>query len=372
MMAGLPQLLLLLGSRSQWERDVATGFARRLQGRAQIDLSWFNRDQPLPEAPPAGTAGVLCASLDRRRLAALATWALPTVNCCLMPGSPIPQVTVDDLAVGRLAANHLLGLGWRELALVGPRLPYWRVRRAAIEACAREAGTRCHLPEGGRTPDWQHGPEDSFIAWLAALPRPLGIIACNDTTALAVMLACRSAGLVPGLDAALVGADDEAALRGLLDPPLSTVAVAGEQVGRTSADLLLRLLAGAAPPPRPILVPPQGVVVRASSAGPAVTDPALAKGLRLALGHPGLNAAALIRATGLPRRTAELRFRRSLGCAPGAWLLARRLERAAHLLRSGELPVAEVARRCGWEDPAYFSRVFSRHRGCSPSAWRQG
>lgn len=369
-MPSRPRLLLLLGTGSQWERDVSTGFARRARGVAEVDLLGLNRRMV---RPPSGTAGVLVAELDPARLAVMQAWGLPLVGVGLAPESPVAQVTVDDAAVGRLAAGHLLGLGWRELALVGDlRLPYWRSRCAAAAATAAAAGASVHRWQGA-PPDWTALADPRCVAWLASLPHPLGVVAANDCVALAVLRACRQAGLVVGLDVAVVGADDEAALAGVCDPPLSTVDVAGTAVGAAAADLLLALVRGQPPPLQPLLVPPAGVVVRASSGGPAVSDPALARALRLAIERPGLpwTAADLVRASGLPRRTAEQRFRRILGLPPGAWLLQRRLEQARRLLATSDQPVAVVARQCGFSDPAYFSRLFSRAAGCPPLAWRR-
>jgi AraC family transcriptional regulator, regulatory protein of adaptative response / methylphosphotriester-DNA alkyltransferase methyltransferase len=48
-------------------------------------------------------------------------------------------------------------------------------------------------------------------------------------------------------------------------------------------------------------------------------------------------------------------------------LAAVRMRRAAELLRSGEVPVAEVARRVGYHQPAQFAKAFRRHHGAPPS-----
>ena len=47
-----------------------------------------------------------------------------------------------------------------------------------------------------------------------------------------------------------------------------------------------------------------------------------------------------------------------------------KIERACELLATGEFKIAEVAARVSYEDPLYFSRVFSKRMGCSPRAWR--
>ena len=52
-------------------------------------------------------------------------------------------------------------------------------------------------------------------------------------------------------------------------------------------------------------------------------------------------------------------------------LRRRRLREARRLLLTTTLPVKEVARRCGYEDPLYFSRVFHQHTGQPPLACRE-
>lgn len=48
----------------------------------------------------------------------------------------------------------------------------------------------------------------------------------------------------------------------------------------------------------------------------------------------------------------------------------RRLELARELLVGGDLPIAEVAQRCGFPDQFHFSRAFKRAHGSSPSSYR--
>ncbi|MFJ9060597.1 helix-turn-helix domain-containing protein [Streptomyces sp. NPDC102409] len=69
---------------------------------------------------------------------------------------------------------------------------------------------------------------------------------------------------------------------------------------------------------------------------------------------------------------AELRIavRRAAGCSPKDYLLGIRLGRAKELLAATELPVAAVARRVGYDDPAYFSRLFARRVGTAPIRFR--
>lgn len=64
-------------------------------------------------------------------------------------------------------------------------------------------------------------------------------------------------------------------------------------------------------------------------------------------------------------------FRRTLGMTPLQHLTHRRMQLAAELLVRGHLSVAAIARRVGYEDQFYFSRLFKQHFGKSPLRYRQ-
>ena len=55
----------------------------------------------------------------------------------------------------------------------------------------------------------------------------------------------------------------------------------------------------------------------------------------------------------------------------GHYLRQLQMCQAKYLLRSGDLLIGEVGSRCGFDDSNYFSVVFTRETGFTPSAWRQ-
>jgi transcriptional regulator GlxA family with amidase domain len=63
-------------------------------------------------------------------------------------------------------------------------------------------------------------------------------------------------------------------------------------------------------------------------------------------------------------------FARHQGFSPGAWVVRCRIDTARHLLRTGSDPIHVVAAAVGYDDPAHFSKLFRRHVGSSPQAWR--
>ena len=64
-------------------------------------------------------------------------------------------------------------------------------------------------------------------------------------------------------------------------------------------------------------------------------------------------------------------FRRVFGETPHQYLLTRRLERARHLLRTTEMPVAEICLEVGFKSVGSFTTTFSRHVGVSPTTFRK-
>lgn len=65
-------------------------------------------------------------------------------------------------------------------------------------------------------------------------------------------------------------------------------------------------------------------------------------------------------------------FKAATGLPPHRYYIVTRIERARTLLLNNQASVAEIGAAVGYEDPAYFSRLFARETGVSPSAWRRG
>jgi AraC-like DNA-binding protein len=78
----------------------------------------------------------------------------------------------------------------------------------------------------------------------------------------------------------------------------------------------------------------------------------------------------LARAAGLSRAHFSREFRRAFGEPPHAYLLTRRLERAAALLRTTDSSVAEICLAVGLQSIGSFTTSFSRTYGQSPTAYR--
>lgn len=81
--------------------------------------------------------------------------------------------------------------------------------------------------------------------------------------------------------------------------------------------------------------------------------------------------AEMTRRSKLPKRTLDRRFKRATGFAPLAYVQALRIEQAKHILETTDSAVEDVAAEVGYEDPAYFRRLFTRQTGMPPGAYRR-
>jgi AraC-like DNA-binding protein len=78
----------------------------------------------------------------------------------------------------------------------------------------------------------------------------------------------------------------------------------------------------------------------------------------------------LARAAGLSRAHFSREFRRAFGESPHGYLLTRRLERAAALLRGTDRPVTDICFSVGLSSLGSFTTSFTRTFGCSPTVYR--
>ncbi len=87
--------------------------------------------------------------------------------------------------------------------------------------------------------------------------------------------------------------------------------------------------------------------------------------------RPGLSVSTLAKHVGLERSYFAKLFAEELHQTPYQFLFRYRLEKASRLLTHTDLPIADVAAAAGFQDPLYFTKVFRKHIGRSPSDFRK-
>lgn len=81
--------------------------------------------------------------------------------------------------------------------------------------------------------------------------------------------------------------------------------------------------------------------------------------------------ASMVRLSGLPERTFKRRFQAATGMGPLEYVHALRIEAAKQRLETGTEPIEDVARAVGYEDAAFFARIFARSVKLTPAQYRK-
>ena len=313
-----------------------------------------------PGAPPVDGLISQAGSLERQqRLLAL---PYPSVVVTGKVAPIMPAVLPDGLAIGRLAAEHLMDLGLRRLAWCGE--PFWFAsqRQEGFSAACRQRNL---------------APAvlllDEVVGFVLGSDEVVGIACANDATARAVVQVLHDAGIqVPGR-CAVMGVDNDDLYVATSPVPLTSVDIDSTQIGWRAAELVAAMAQGRAAPTSPVLIEPRGLVARQSTDLIAVADPALAAAVRTMRLHAckRQTIAQMLHAMPMSRRTFERVFRQTFGRAPAEEIERLRMVQARRLLRETEMPIAGIARQCGFGSARAFIRAFGRCHGRTPGEFRE-
>ena len=379
-----PHVAVLIETSRGYGRGLLEGVAR--YNRQHGPWSLYFEPHGLDDPPPPWLIGwqgdgILVRINNRRVARAVLATGLPAVDLRgRLAGLGLPFIGVHNQEVARLAFRHLADRGLRHFAFCG--LPpgeyrYMDYRRDFFRREVEAAGFACHVfaPDPGpRRTAWEE-EQRQLVAWLRRLPRPVGVMTCNDDRGHQTLDACRRAGVAVPEEVAVLGVDNDAILCNVAEPPLSSIDVNAARIGYQAMALLDRLMRRRKPPkPPPFLeVVPRGIETRQSSDVLAVADAEVAAAVRFIRAHAcqGIGVSDVLRRVPLSRSALERRFKLALRRTPKQEILRVQLERARQLLGESDLPLEEVAASCGFSSCKYFGDAFRREQGVRPGAFRR-
>lgn len=191
---------------------------------------------------------------------------LPLVITDAEPQPGRAVASIDQFTGGRLAAQHLIQLGHRQIALLSGPLTWY-------DALLRHQGWLSALQQAGLTPiatmesDWTPASGYRATTKLLEAGRPFtGLLVANDQMALGALRALHENGFSLPRDVSVVGFDDipEAAF---LEPPLTTVRQDFGALARRSLDQLKACIANPNETRHLTMLVPE-LIARASTAQP--------------------------------------------------------------------------------------------------------
>ncbi|MEM7231618.1 MAG: XylR family transcriptional regulator [Planctomycetota bacterium] len=378
-----PRVALLIESSRAYGRGLLTGIGRYVREHGPWDLDIEERtidDGPSWFGEWSGD-GVIARVESRELDDALRRTRTPAVDVRGTHDVNMPVIDTDNCAVAAVAADHLIQRGFRSFAFCGyGGLNYSRLRKEAFEAFLRKRGLEVSIYESAarqrsRLRDLEQqglSVEASLVSWLESLPKPVGIMACNDIRGQQVIRACRTVDIPVPEAVGLVGVDNDEILCELSNPSLSSVTPDVHRIGYEAARLLHRMMRTGNRSKERVLIPPIGIEARESTSSPAIGDAAVAHALCLIRNRVNdpLSIDDLARSVSLTRRTLERRFLNLVGRSPNAEIQRVRLERVAELLRTTDWNLSRVAENAGFAHTEYMSTLFKNKRGETPGAYR--
>ncbi|UCH60939.1 MAG: LacI family DNA-binding transcriptional regulator [Anaerolineales bacterium] len=183
---------------------------------------------------------------DDDALRTLEEEAFPVVLLGQLPDTNHYSVDINNRVASRIAVEHLLGLGHKEIACItNADLSYTAATERLIgyQEALEAAGLSLNDELVGYG---DFSPESGYAAMMELLGRDVRFTAAfiaSDEVALGAQAAIRECGLRVPDDIALVGFDDLPLSR-YMDPPLTTISVPAVQLARQASTLLIKLLKG--------------------------------------------------------------------------------------------------------------------------------
>jgi LacI family transcriptional regulator len=370
-------VLVVLGTSTGWSRGILRGFVpfalehgwNLVQYEATASLDWLARVWK-PEAV------VLGPEVERRWPANSGSTTITVSVNADRTADGLASVCLDEGQIAEVALAHLLSKGLTHLTTFRFDEARFGITR---EHAFRDAVTRSRgrLVAGwwiqDAVPSRAYEQPEAIADWLRHLPRPCGVFACCDAWARVVARYAHTAELRVPDDLSIVGVDNDTIQCELMAPPLSSVIVPWQAVGRQAAHLVRLALSGEAIAGRRIVIAPGHVMTRRSSDALAIADPLAARAVRWIHEHANraLTVPSVARALGTSRRRLERRFQAFLGRTVAQEIRRIRVETAKHWLSTTGHSLAHVAKLSGFTSAALLNVAFRRELGLPPGAYRR-
>ncbi len=312
--------------------------------------------------------GIIAYVADPSLLSVARELSVPLVDTALGELGVDMSVSVDNQAVGRLAAEHLIETGLKHFGYCGV------TSRLASEQ-RRKGFARFlkpwHLHTFAQSVSEGEAQLEPLMKWLGNLPKPAGLLVFDDKLGERVLTACRWAEISVPDQVAVLGIGDDELMCEVSWPTLSSIRLPTAHLGFEAASMLALAMSKKPVPELHRTIQPTGVVARGSTDIVAVEDPLVRSAVRFIRAEvaSAIGASQVAQVVGVSTRTLDRRFQAVLNRTTHEEIVRVRMHKARSLLIDGAQPLAEVASRCGYASAAAFSRAFHQHCGQWPSEY---
>ena len=277
-----------------------------------------------------------------------------------------PTISLDDEAVGRAAAAHLLEQGAGSLAFISQDEAYFnQVRRESFaRSCPADRFHGIHTME----------PRRPQAERLRNLERPVGVLCSNDRIAQELCNEARLLGMEIGRDLLVIGIGNDPAESTFAGIGLSSFDIPAREIGERAVrqmETALRPAGGKQAGSLSEKIPAKLVCREStlSSRSARLVERAVAA-IHESIARADFDIASLCRTLGVSRRSLELSTRRQMNKSPYQILSEHRLAKAKHRLRTSNEAIGKIGEECGLPEPHHFSAWFKQRMQMPPKKYR--
>jgi Transcriptional regulators len=289
----------------------------------------------------------------------------------------IPVIITDSSSIAKMASDHFIEKGFKNLAFCGYDSFEWsEQRKSYFNRFNNEAGFRTYnyvSSKRFRPNDWEK-EQQHVCRWIKDLPKPVGIFACNDDRGLHILEVCKLMNLKVPEDVAVIGVDNDLMVCEFGYPPLSSIALNIESAGFEAAKLLDKMMSsGNKMKGRKIIATSSHILQRQSSDILAVDDKEVAQAIQFIKDHAKnkILIKDMLRTAGIGRRALEKRFRNTIHRTIYHEIQQVRIESISKLLIETDLPISQITSLYNFTDAEHISRFFKKEKGMSMREYRK-
>ena len=288
----------------------------------------------------------------------------------------IPNITADYIGTGRMAARYYLERGFRTFGFFGFNDVCWSDERCEgfrKEVERSRTGSKVYVYNMQDIDRLWYYERDRLREWLRTIPKPIGIMACDDNQGNNLVEACHSAGVKIPSEVSVLGVDNDELLCDLGSTALSSIQVDIEEGGYRTAELIETLVTNPDAAVGDVILNPVKVVERISTAAFATDDVQIQKAVKFI--HQNyqkkISVKDVMEEVALSRRLLERRFKSVTGQTLYQYISDQKIKHFAEMLLSTSDQVINIALSLGENDTKSISRRFKQIYGCSPNEWRE-
>ncbi|WP_298649941.1 DNA-binding transcriptional regulator [uncultured Proteiniphilum sp.] len=285
------------------------------------------------------------------------------------------KISGDFKGTGSMAAQFFTKRRFKNFAFYGNKDFFWSKERA--EGFRREVekfGGNYYYFESEvfHGTEWS-GSHIDLDNWLLSLPKPVGLLACDDNFALQVSEMCKINNIDIPNELSLIGVDNDELICNLSYPSISSIITNDEQGGYDTGKMLHYQIMNKRNVPFNINIDPIRIELRKSTEKYNISDSYVLKTVDYIEKNitSSLSVDRLIEVVPLSRRGLEIKFREVMEISLYQFILDKKMDYVSDLLLNTNKDLLDIAIETGFNDVRSVYRIFKKIKGYTPIEFRK-